>query len=156
MSQARGTDRPRIIVDANVFVSYLLKPDDRGSTIHSTVRAAASDRFELMVPEKLIAELRRAPDRPKFAGRIPAERVEIFVGGMLDQFGTPAMAPESARSAHVRDPNDRWYLLEAAIYHDVDILISGDKHLLILRGLLDRPRIMSPADFVAEFGDPAR
>jgi hypothetical protein len=27
--------------------------------------------------------------------------------------------------------------------------------LLALREHLDRPRIMSPADFVAEFGDPA-
>jgi predicted nucleic acid-binding protein len=52
----------------------------------------------------------------------------------------------------VRDPKDR-YLLEAAIQHDVDILVSGDKDLLAMARFLEVPRIMSPAEFVAEFGE---
>jgi predicted nucleic acid-binding protein len=44
------------------------------------------------------------------------------------------------------------YLIAAALLSDVDILVSGDKHILAVRNLLERPRIMTPADFVAEFG----
>ena len=150
MSDAHGATRKLIIVDANVFISYLLKPDDKVGTINRTVRAVVSSRFELMVPEELLVELRRAPDLSTFAGRLPADRVEAFVTGTLETIGTMVSAPEAAGGASVQDPKDR-YLLEAAFFNDIDILISEDKHLLALRQFLDRPRIMSPAEFVAEF-----
>lgn len=50
----------------------------------------------------------------------------------------------------IRDPKDQ-PILNAAIDNDVDIIITGDKHFHAL--VLDRPRIMYAADFIAEFMD---
>ena len=148
-----GVSKLRLIVDANVFISYLIKLDEHGSTINRAARLAIGGDFDLIVPPDLIVELRRAPLRRKLAHKIPAELVEGFLDGTLTLAGRIVSPGSSAIELPVRDPKDR-YLIEAAFEYDADIVVSGDKHLLGLRGVLDRPRIMSPADFVAEFGEP--
>jgi putative PIN family toxin of toxin-antitoxin system len=144
-----------LILDANVFISYLIGQGRIESTIYRAVRLALSEQFELLVPAELLQELLDAPHKSKLTGILTSE----LIGGLISDISLVAsMAAPVAILEHVQtvqDPKDR-YLLEAAIYNDVDVLVSGDKHLLSLRAALDRPRIMSPADFVAEFGQPDR
>lgn len=52
----------------------------------------------------------------------------------------------------VRDPKDN-FLLVAAVHADVDVLVSGDKDLLVLAEHLPRPRILSPFAFLREMLD---
>ena len=151
MSFSNQRDRPRVIVDANVFVSYLLKPEDEISTVNKVVKQVISDRFELIVPDWLVVELRDAPAKPKFAGRVSTAAIEVFLGKAMMEAGIHVATQKSTIPVPGRDLKDR-YLIEAAIYNDVDILVSGDKDLLVLGELLEQPRIMSPAQFVAEFG----
>ena len=47
-----------------------------------------------------------------------------------------------------RDSSDQ-PILDAAISNDVDIIVTGDKGFHALE--IDRPRIMTPADFITEF-----
>ena len=152
MSDSYRKGKMRVIVDANVLISYLLKPDNLGSTIRRAVRLVLTGQFQIIVPEQLVTELRDAPNKPKFIGRLPHQDVERFVTGALTTIGTVVPPERVAIPRGGRDPKDR-YLLEAAILHDVDILVSGDKDLLALAPHLDLPRIMSPAQFVAEFGE---
>jgi putative PIN family toxin of toxin-antitoxin system len=48
----------------------------------------------------------------------------------------------------VRDLDD-YFVLVSAIEADADVLVTGDDDLLVLSQLLERPRILDPAEFVA-------
>jgi putative PIN family toxin of toxin-antitoxin system len=152
MRAERPVQRKRLIVDANVFISYLIGQGRIESTVYLAVRLALSAQFELLVPVELVQEIRDAPYKPSLDGFLTSELAERLISEFMLVASMVARTTYTERSGSVNDPKDR-YLLEAAIGHEVDILVSGDKHLLGLRGVLDRPRIMSPADFVAEFGE---
>ncbi|MCA9832340.1 MAG: PIN domain-containing protein [Thermomicrobiales bacterium] len=51
-------------------------------------------------------------------------------------------------SPQISDPDDQT-ILDAAIFYDVDIIISGDKHFRKL--MIQRPRIMTATQFRKEF-----
>jgi putative PIN family toxin of toxin-antitoxin system len=53
----------------------------------------------------------------------------------------------------VRDLDD-YFVLVSAIEADADVLVTGDDDLLVLSQLLERPRILDPAEFVAELQTP--
>jgi len=46
----------------------------------------------------------------------------------------------------VADPKDD-YLLAVAIAGNADYLVSGDKHLLVIKDRILRPSVVSPAEF---------
>ena len=107
-----------------------------------------------MVPSEQFAEFENQRRKPKLISRIPELRWDEFTNLLRD---VATVLPKQTRPFPrvVRDEDDD-YLVAIAIWEDVDVIVSGDKDLLALREYLDRPRIMSPADFVAEFGDPDR
>lgn len=153
MSEHRSARRLRVIIDANVLISYLLGLGNPDSTIVRAVRIILSGRFDLVVPQQLLVEFRDSQFQPKHAGRLMNDDIEELIQVMLEKLASPVV-PESSLELNIgRDPKDK-YLLEAAIRQDVDILVSGDKDLLVLADVLELPRIMSPAEFVAEFGEP--
>ena len=144
-----------MLVDVNVLISFLIRPGSVTNTIYRAVRLANSDRFLAIVPVKLLTELRDAPQKPTLSPFLTDRAIENLIVSTLLPSGLVVSTEQFSSLGAlevVRDPKDR-YLLEAAIQHDVDILVSGDKHLLVLARLLESPRIMSPADFVAEFGE---
>ena len=155
MSEGRDAGRWRVMVDANVMISFLIKPGNVTRTINRTVRIAISEQFQMIVPAELLIELRNAPQKPNLGPLLTDKFVEDFIVDTLSPAEvvlTFGQLDELEATEAVRDPKDR-YLLQAAIQHDVDILVSGDKDLLALREFLEVPRILSPAEFVAEFGD---
>lgn len=114
------------------------------------IRIIFTPRFEVVVPRELIVELLSIREKTHLANRIPDWEVENLVAalrlmGRVVDSGTPR------RFSALRDRGDD-YLLTAAIRHDVDVLVSGDKDLLALARFLELPRILTPAQFVAEFG----
>jgi predicted nucleic acid-binding protein len=50
----------------------------------------------------------------------------------------------------IADPKDA-PILNAAILHGVDVIISGDKHFLELD--MEYPETIKPADFLATYGE---
>jgi putative PIN family toxin of toxin-antitoxin system len=93
--------------------------------------------------------LREAEDvllRPKFGLR--AEQVVGLIGLFRDTF--EMVHPSRRIRAVVADPSDNM-ILEAAAAARADLIVSGDKHLLDLVAW-DGIRILSPAEFVREFG----
>jgi putative PIN family toxin of toxin-antitoxin system len=144
---------PSVLIDTNLYVSFLLAPLDRRTSITQVVQLVAAGAANLIVPSEQLAEFENQRAKPKLASRIPGYRWEEFAS-FLGELAT--VVPKQTRPFPrvVRDEDDD-YLVAIAIWEDVDILVSGDKDLLVLRDHLGRPRVMSPADFVGEFGGPA-
>ena len=142
---------PTVLIDSNVLISYLLSDLDRRTTIVTVVQIALRGDVQWVVPQEQLRELEPVIAEPKFGERITAEMWAAF---RAELHISAAVLPlqEYPPLPFTRDRNDD-YLIAAAIRHDVDILVSGDKDLLAMARFLEVPRIMSPAEFVAEFGE---
>lgn len=128
----------RVVLDANVLIAGLLSP--RGAPAQLIARWLAGD-FELVVSERLLAELRRALRYPKLRSRIPPEDADELVARLRE---LALVAPDVRRAARLSaDPGDDYLLALAEAERAV--LVSGDRHLLELAGELP---IRSPRDFL--------
>jgi putative PIN family toxin of toxin-antitoxin system len=91
-------------------------------------------------------ELLKSLDKSEFLKKqITAKEMESFFHKL--QLATTTLPPfrDDLRSL-VRDPSDD-YLINYAILHDVDYLITGDPDLLTLR-TVGSVRIINPVDFM--------
>lgn len=134
----------RVLLDANLFVSYLLGPGRKGP-VGAIVRAGVLGRFTLLVPAGLLEEIvGRVEGKTYLAERIRTEDMEELldilreVGEMLPEISEPIPAV-------VRDPKDD-YLVAHAVLAGADYLLTGDRDLLVL-SRIDNLRIVSPKWF---------
>jgi len=134
----------RAVVDVNVLVSAVLSAKGRSAEI---LRACRDGQFELIVSEKLIAELNRTLAYPKLRKRIPVEKAASFLNWVREH-GTLAEDPTSPPPIRSRDPGDD-YLLALAISRSA-YLVTGDDDLLVLSD--DFP-ILTPAQFALKLSD---
>ncbi len=95
-----------------------------------------------MVSPALIAEAQRTLALPKLRARIDQADAERFIELLTDR-AESIPDPEDPPTIRSSDPGDD-YLLALAASEQV-ALVSGDDHLLALRG---RAPIMSPRDFI--------
>ena len=131
----------RAVVDVNVLISGVLSA--KGSSAE-LLRASRDGRFELVISEMLLTELKRALAYPKLRKRVSAEKAAAFANWIRDH-GTLAEDPATPPSVGSRDPDDD-YLLALAIDRRA-YLVSGDQDLLVLSE--DFP-ILTPAEFLAK------
>ncbi len=128
----------RAVVDVNVFISGVLAASGPSAEI---LRAARDGRFELVVAEMLVAELKRTLAYPKLRKRIPAEKAASFANWVRDH-GTVVEDPAIPPPVTCRDPDDDYLLALAVDRHAY--LITGDQDLLVLS---DNLPILTPAQF---------
>ncbi len=142
---------PRVLIDTNVFVSYLLAPRGRLGTIEVIVEAALARRFTLLVSQELLDELSAVLTTSGYLRqRIPQELTENFLTAIRAIAALLPAFQDAVLPAVVGDPKDD-YLLAYALVGQADYLVSGDQDLLAL-GTVDRLRIISPLDFMRELG----
>jgi putative PIN family toxin of toxin-antitoxin system len=142
--------RPRIIVDPNIWLSYLLPSRPVNRTVDRLMAMIESDRVILVVPMKPIRELRQTvAQKPYLAQRIAPEQFDVVIE-FLQSIGEMVPEQEAGIPRPTRDPKDD-YLLAAAVTGDLDILVSGNADLLSLRQHLDRPHIMTVKELVDAF-----
>jgi putative PIN family toxin of toxin-antitoxin system len=128
----------RAVLDVNALIAALLSPTGAPAQIVSRWLGGES---ELIVSERVLAELERALAYPKLRARVAREDAAEFVSFLRD---TAVHAPDPpAPPPRSRDPGDD-YLLALAESENA-IIVSGDQHLL---ELLDRFPIRSPRDFL--------
>lgn len=135
----------RVLLDANLLVSYLLHPD-RASAVSSVVRAAILGRFCLLVPEGLLLEMCvRVEEKTYLAQRIRREDLEELVAILRE---TAEMLPAIGEPipSVVRDPKDD-YLAAHAVLGRADYLVTGDRDLLALDPI-ESARVVTPAEFL--------
>jgi len=129
----------RVVLDANQFVSALLKPGSNPDTIMRLVR---EEKVLLLMSEAICDEVVRVLAYPKIFKRLNCshEQLNAFVNGVravaVITPGRLSLTPLAA------DPADTKYL-ECAVEGKADYLVSGDHHLLDLKSFQGVPIVDS-------------
>ena len=111
----------RVFLDTNLIVSAL------------TARGLSADVFRIVITEHelLTGEVNIAELRDVLSNRmaVPAPAVEAAEILLREQTVVPK--PSRPLRIKVRDPDDRW-VLASAVTGKADVLVTGDKDLLVL------------------------
>lgn len=135
----------RVAVDTNIFISTIIKPENRVGLIVARMR---NGEYTLLYSEQLLNEIAEVVTRDKIWTRykLTDETLSAFLGSII-AYG------EQIRLVTVvdvcRDPDDN-ILLALAVDGKADYIVSGDKDLLDLVTFEEIP-IVKPADFLAMF-----
>jgi putative PIN family toxin of toxin-antitoxin system len=141
----------RVLLDSNLLISYLLDPRRADRTVNQVVEAAFSGRYVLVVPTELVDEIQRVLEaKPYIRDRVDPDVREAFLE-LLSAQAEVSNRPIARRPHALRDPNDD-YLLNAAYFLNVDILVSGDEDLLAPAEAIEDFRILSPRAFLDLLG----
>ncbi|MCL2637902.1 MAG: putative toxin-antitoxin system toxin component, PIN family [Oscillospiraceae bacterium] len=128
----------KILADTNILISALLYPDSKPAI--ALIQAAV--KHELILTDYNISELHRVAAK-KFPAKLPD--ADALLAKLKFEL---VSAPISAQKL-IADPKDA-PILNAAILHEVDVIISGDKHFLQLD--MEYPKPMKAADFLEIYG----
>ena len=134
----------RAVLDANVIISALIRPDSAPGRI---LRAAVQGKMVLVLTsEPLLTELRAALEYPRLQRylKMSAQDKEESVI-LLEQIAEPVRIAEHPAPGVCRDLNDEAYL-QTALAGRADYIVSGDGDLLDLKSVEHIP-IVTPADF---------
>lgn len=135
----------RVLLDANVWISYLLAPDS-ARTIARVVELCFAPSVVLFFPVELQAEIRNSVQNSSYLRqRIPEEVVSELIQTVRAIAEEPPPLASDIESVS-RDLGDD-YLIAYGLLYTVDCLVTGDKDLLVL-GRIDSLAILSPAAFV--------
>ena len=136
----------RIFLDANLYISYLLKPDSPSAACE-IVRRAFAREFEILICEPLFAELKRVKRESSYLGpRISEEALAILIM-RLEMIGRVVNIVDTNKSWGIRDKNDQ-YILDTADQGHADVIVSGDGHLLKDRANWPELRILAASEFL--------
>ncbi len=140
----------RLLLDANIFISYLLH-DDPNSPITQIVEACVTGQATLLLPEALLEELTgRVAGKPYLRNRIKTDDV-AHLAAILREVGEVVPQISEPIPAVTRDPKDD-YLLAYAVVGKADYLITCDEDLLVL-GTAVGVTICRPREFVDRWLD---
>jgi len=126
----------KVIIDTNILISGLLK----SPSCRKIIRLLEEKRFILITSPPILDELMGVISRPKFHNVILRETIEKLIEIMKTQ----AILVKPSRLLFVikEDPADNRFL-EAALQANVDLIISGNHHLLSLKNFHNIPIITS-------------
>lgn len=119
---------PRAVLDPNLLVSALISPAGPSARLLLDFRAGA---FELVTSPHLLSELAELLRRDKFRRATEAE-ADAYVD-VLRSESIVVEDPDPTPEQLCEDPDDE-YLIALARAARVEALVSGDPHLLRLRG----------------------
>ncbi|ABQ25343.1 putative toxin-antitoxin system toxin component, PIN family [Geotalea uraniireducens] len=134
----------RVVLDANQFVSALLKP---GSNPDAIMRLVREEKVILLLSETICDEILRVLTYPKIRNRL--NRSDDYLADFVKKLRavaviTPGTLPLDPIKA---DADDTKYLV-CAIEGKADFIVSGDRHLKDLKSF-QGIRIVDPATFLA-------
>lgn len=131
----------RIVMDTNTIVSAVLSPHGPPRRLLDLARSGA---VQLYTSPMLLAEFVDVVGREKFASywtRSGLTPLSIVIE--IRRLCTMAV-PESVPTVVLADADDD-HVLACAVAGSVDLIVSGDKHLLGLGGAYHGIRIVTPA-----------
>lgn len=131
-----------VVLDTNVWISALQFAKHRGIPTQALAKAMSED--VIAICEEIETEILRVLTQ-KF--RWDANRVHAALEAMLAR-ATRVQLRGTVKLC--RDPNDDMFL-ECAMRANADLLIAGDKDLLVL-GSYKGTRIVTPAEYVRTDG----
>ena len=131
----------RVVVDTNVLISALMLPDSKPGEV---MRGLSTSGATLLLSRVTFLELATRLARPKFDRYRTAEQMNRYLDWLAD---LAEWVKPSIRIADCPDPDDNRFL-EVLIDGGGDLLITGDKDLLVLSPYEGRP-IITPAAFLS-------
>ena len=140
----------RALLDANLYISYLLSPAD-ASPVTAVVETAFTGAYTLLLTGGVIAELcGKTTAKPYLAAHITREQTERLVGflGAVAETITELDEPYPEIGEDRKDD----YLFAHALVGRADYLVSGDRGVQKV-GRLGDVRIVSPAQFLQVLRD---
>jgi putative PIN family toxin of toxin-antitoxin system len=140
----------RVVLDANVYASALVKPGGPpGRLLHLLL---ADRAFEVVLSGAILVELHRCLDYPKLRKFIPLTDDEIDRWILALELIADMVTPSREVRAIPEDPDDD-HLLAAALEGRAAFLVTGDRHVLAL-GEYEGVRMVTPAEFLSILGEP--
>lgn len=135
----------RVVVDSNVLFSALISPH---APPHALLEAWRDGRFELLVSQRQIDEIRRASRYPKLQRILQGHRV----GALLNHLQRVCCIGDPPEKGIETDDPDDAFLLALASAYNADVLVTGDRRAgLLQRGHYGRARIVTPTVFCRDF-----
>lgn len=131
---------PRVVLDTNLLVSYLLTA---GTTLSQIIDAWEAERVVVLTSPPVLDELIEVLDRPRLRqnlSRDPRVLVELL---LTEAVITPG---QLTVSGVCRDPKDDKFLA-CALEGGANYIVTGDADLLVLQ-TYHGARIVRPAEFV--------
>ena len=130
--------KKRIIVDTNIFISFLINND-----YSKLEKIIIEYQATLLLSNELIEELITVLSRPKFKKYISNEDLNTLML-FFNEFGELVNVTSKVKLS--RDANDD-FLLSLAIDGKANFLITGDKDLLVLKKI-NKTKIITITDFL--------
>lgn len=135
----------RVILDTNIWISYLLAPHEP-RTITLVVERCLAEEIELFIPQELIQEMM---EKVSTSAYLRTHILPEDLDTLNTIWATAATTPiqlEAEIPAYSRDREDD-YLVAYGVMYDVDYLVTGDPDLLILEQVGDL-KIIRPRTFL--------
>jgi putative PIN family toxin of toxin-antitoxin system len=117
----------RAVIDTNILVSALIKPQGRVGPVLLYLREG---RYILIYSEPILEELVEVLSRPMMRRKYHLTEEDIEAVLLLISLRGRPVSP-TRRIRVCRDPRDNKFL-EAAVAGNADLIVSGDEDLLIL------------------------
>ncbi|MCL2410316.1 MAG: putative toxin-antitoxin system toxin component, PIN family [Treponema sp.] len=132
----------RVMLDSNILVSAIVF--DSRPMLEIVERLAS--KYSMVLCSYVIDELRRVfrEKFPKYSNNLENFLIDV----PFELVHTPKELPEHNLFV-IRDKKDE-SILYSAILADVDILVSGDKDLLVVEDV-ERPEILSHLQFLKKY-----
>lgn len=135
----------RVILDTNVFLSYLAAPDTERALTWVVRTCLTREDIEIVVPPELIDELsEKVVEKKYFRERVPQEKAAEFIEQL--HLLADLSSPLEDIPVFSRDPGDD-YLIAHGIVNEVDYIVTGDADLLVLKRV-EHLQIMTPSAFL--------
>jgi putative PIN family toxin of toxin-antitoxin system len=134
----------RVVIDANVYVSALIRA--QGPPGKVVERLLEKGPHTIIVSRIILEEVRRSLDYPKVRKKINATDDEL--DAWVESLGVVADVVSGVPDVRVvkSDPDDDIYVA-AALDGRADFIVSGDRHLLELEEV-EGVRIVTPRRFL--------
>lgn len=134
----------RAVLDANVFISALIRPEGPPGRIF--VDLVEQEAFVLVLSVPIVDEIRRTLDDPRVRRYVRLTRPEIAAWLATLQAVAELVEVRPFVSVVASDPADDKYFAAVAD-GDADFVVSGDRHVLEV-GQLGRVRAITPRAFL--------
>jgi uncharacterized protein len=136
----------KVLIDTNVFLSYILSPDTPRAVTTVVDTCFSQDVIDLLIPPQQLTEFKRkAATKQYFRTRIPHTAIDHFIEQLLAL--AELLPPLEEFATYTRDPKDD-YLVVYGVVNEADYLITGDADLLVLTRI-GRMEIVKPSRFLA-------
>jgi putative PIN family toxin of toxin-antitoxin system len=132
----------QVIIDANVLISCLIRPDGRTGRVREYIRAGG---FVILYSRETLAGFVNVISRPRLLEKYQVQEQDVHAFRSLILLNGKRIKIKTKVSI-CRDPKDNDYLA-LALDGKADFIVSGDGDLLSLSPFQGIP-VIKPADFI--------